>query len=444
MHERDIEGQEPIPKKEANPALGHNFEWYCQQNEKEKRIILENELPSTDSYKVDRFKVIEERQEPHESKFEAEFLVDICTDAEKDNFVNAFEKKTGNNFKIVNGERTGKGGWKQKGLKCSRNVRSTLSDKKESGGRGSGSGPVSGVERQPGKNQNCKTTMSVRLNPCLENHTGSDDCFKLSIKLNYDHSHEVESTNNWNFLEVEESVKQKLLEHFDNGLPPSRAKKQLEDDLKLEYGNKWLEVSSKRSINPDKKYVFRLYTSYWHDKFGTINGPEAFQKSKEFIDSYNSKAGAKVASIKQLENGSVVVCVVDEFMKRVHAVTPQSGQIMFVDATGSLDRLNHQLLKLMTESPVGGLPLGFIVLSEQTSKSLDVGFEEIKKLLPEEAFYGRGVEEGPAIIMTDDDSVSNLHFHYLLCNFQFLNLQIQFSLIKIIFFTILHAGLITQ
>ena len=81
------------------------------------------------------------------------------------------------------------------------------------------------------------------------------------------------------------------------------------------------------------KYVFRLYTSYWHDKFGTINGLEAFQKSKEFIDSYNSKVGAKVAPTKQLENGSVVVCVVDEFMKRV-----KSGQIMLVDATGSLDR----------------------------------------------------------------------------------------------------------
>ena len=135
-------------------------------------------------------------------------------------------------------------------------------------------------------------------------------------------------------------------------MTPSRAKKELENELKVEYGDKWLDVSSKRSINPDTKFVFRLYTSYWHNKFGTINGPDAFQKCKEYIDMYNEKAGKKIASIKQMDNGGVVVCVWDEFMSRVHAVTPQSSQIMFVDATGSLDRLNHQILKLMTESPV--------------------------------------------------------------------------------------------
>ena len=165
-------------------------------------------------------------------------------------------------------------------------------------------------------------------------------------------------------------------------------------------------MSSKRSINPDKNYIFRLHTSYWSNKFGTINGVDAYIKAKQFIDNYNVKAGDTVASIKQLDNGSVVVCVVDKFMKRVHSVVPQSGQIMFVDATGSLDRCNHQLLKLMTESPVGGLPLGFIILSEQTEKSLSVGLEEIKELLPDNAFSGAGVLAGPEIIMTDDDKVN--------------------------------------
>ena len=68
---------------------------------------------------------------------------------------------------------------------------------------------------------------------------------------------------------------------------------------------------------------------------------------------YNEKAGKKIESFKQIDNGGVVVCVCDEFMERVHAVTPQSSQIMFVDATRSLDRLNHQIVKLMTESLVG-------------------------------------------------------------------------------------------
>ena len=321
------------------------------------------------------------------------------------------ERKSGTNFNKSRTDRIGKSGVKQRALKCARNLRARLSNSQASGGKGSGSGPVKGVERQPGKNQNCKTTIGTRLQPCDKDHDNADieKCFNLKVELNYDHTHEVESTNSFNFLEVEDAAKLRLLELFETGLTPSRAKKAFEEELKLKYGEQWLEISSKRSINPDRNYVFRLHTSYWSNKFGTINGPDAFIKAKEFIDAYNEKAGQTIANIKQLDNGGVVVCVVDMFMGRVHSVVPQSGQIMFVDATGSLDRCNHQLLKLMTESPVGGLPLGFIILSEQTEKALSEGLDEIKKLLPNEAFAGRSVETGPEIIMTDDDKENLKH-----------------------------------
>lgn len=62
----------------------------------------------------------------------------------------------------------------------------------------------------------------------------------------------------------------------------------------------------------------------------------------------------------------------------------------------------------MTESPAGGLPLGFIVLSGQKEESLDVGFKAIKKLMPDGAFGERGAEMGQELIMTDGDSVSIL------------------------------------
>ena len=398
------------------------FQWNCSFNNLENRQVLEKELPEIYSYKVDRFKLVEKRNEPHESKFEAEFLVDICTEQERNEFISHFEKKTGTNFNKAWTDRVGKSGVKQRTLKCSRNVYVRLSDNQGSGGRGSGSGRVKGVERQPGKNQNCRTTISTKLQPCDKDHNNDDveKCFNLRIEIFYDHSHEVESTNSHNFLEVEESARLRLLELFESGLTPSRAKKAFEEELKIKYGDQWLEISSKRSINPDRNYVFRLHTSYWSNKFGTINGPDAFIKAKEFIEDYNEKAGQTIANIKQLDNGGVVVCVVDMFMGRVHSVVPQSGQIMFVDATGSLDRCNHQLLKLMTESPVGGLPLGFIILSEQTEKALSEGLVEIKKILPNEAFAGRSVETGPEIIMTDDDKESLKHLCKEYCGDVFL------------------------
>ena len=253
---------------------------------------------------------------------------------------------------------------------------------------------------------NCNTLMSTTLKPCNVDHSDLDQtCFSLSVSLTYDHTHSVDSTNSWNFLDVEEPARKRLIELFEEGLTAAKAKRVFEDELMEKYGDEWLEVSSKRSINPDTNFVSNLHTRYWKDKYGTINGPEAYQKASEFIKKYNKNAGSEVASIRQLENGTVVVVVVDELTKRVHKTVPQSGQIVFIDGTGSLDRVNHQLVKLMTESPVGGLPLGFMILSDQTEKTLDAGFEDLKKLLPEKAFFGRGANRGPALIMTDDDSV---------------------------------------
>ena len=91
----------------------------------------------------------------------------------------------------------------------------------------------------------------------------------------------------------------------------------------------------------------------------------------------------------------------------------QQPGICFVDGTSSLDRMNHQLIKLMTESPSGGLPLGFLILSDQKQETLKAGFAELKQLLPEKAFAGRGVETGPELFMTDDDPVSS--FYQIFC-----------------------------
>ena len=68
-----------------------------------------------------------------------------------------------------------------------------------------------------------KTSLRLTLRLCKsENCQG--ECFCSSVELIYDHCHEVESTTAWNFLEVEESARLRLIELFEAGLTPSRAK----------------------------------------------------------------------------------------------------------------------------------------------------------------------------------------------------------------------------
>ena len=85
-----------------------------------------------------------------------------------------------------------------------------------------------------------------------------------------------------------------------------------------------------------------MYTKYCK-RFGSANGPDSFLKAVEEITKINEKANEKIASIRQLECGTVIVAVCDEVMKRTHVLVPQAGDVMYVVATGSLDRCNHQV-----------------------------------------------------------------------------------------------------
>ena len=106
--------------------------------------------------------------------------------------------------------------------------------------------------------------------------------------------------------------------------------------------DEFFKISARRSVNPDSRTVFNLYTVFCK-RFGSINGPDAFMKAVELIEKINEKSGERIASIRQLEDKTIVVAVCDDLMRRTHALVPQSGDVIFVDATGSVDRCNHQV-----------------------------------------------------------------------------------------------------
>ena len=68
----------------------------------------------------------------------------------------------------------------------------------------------------------------------------------------------------------------------------------------------------------------------------------------------------------------------------------------------STDRQDSKLIKFMTCSPAGGLPLGFVVTSSENEKTLTRAFEVFKNILPDDAFGKRGKQNGPVLFMTDD------------------------------------------
>ena len=139
------------------------------------------------------------------------------------------------------------------------------------------------------------------------------------------------------------------------------------------YGEQeWYSMSGDRSVCPDKRYVDNLWTRLHLLKKGTMYGPDSFVRADQWVREYNSKHGKELAVVKQMElNGrmEMFACVVDPFQRRAHKILQQSGDIVAVDATSSLDLQDTKLVRFVTCSPAGGIPLGYILVSHENEKN---------------------------------------------------------------------------
>ena len=69
-----------------------------------------------------------------------------------------------------------------------------------------------------------------------------------------------------------------------------------------------------------------------------------------------------------------------------------------------MDEHNLRVFLMCTLSVAGALPLGIIITSDEKTETLVAAFSMFKQTLPVGAFYQRGPEVGPEIIMTDNCS----------------------------------------
>lgn len=123
----------------------------------------------------------------------------------------------------------------------------------------------------------------------------------------------------------------------------------------------------------------------------------------------------------------MVIAICTPLMCRVHQNVQQSGEMVFCDATSSLDRFNTSMFIISTSTAVGGLPLGVIITSDEEQDTIAQGLQLLKDVLPDDCFHGNGSSDGPPIIMTDDSFAQRNALRMawpksqlLLCAFHFL------------------------
>ena len=90
----------------------------------------------------------------------------------------------------------------------------------------------------------------------------------------------------------------------------------------------------------------------------------------------------------------------------IHSFTfqvQQSSELAFVDSSSNMEELNLRIFLFCTHSVVGALPLGILIVSDETTNTLVQGFTKLKESMGENAFYQRK-DLGPLVIMTDNCS----------------------------------------
>ena len=253
-----------------------------------------------------------------------------------------------------------------------------------------------------GKQTNCPAGISFKLKKTPEhNHDRNCSLFPCEMSIEFIHNHSIESANAVKFHIVSNDTKKNFFELFEAGHSPSSAYHEYKNLLRAKYGEQYVTISADRAIMPDYKWVYRQYEEYIQTKFGKINSPEAFEKAVDKVKDYNEKHNENLCVIEQV-SGETIVAVCDKLSKRVHKLLPQAGDIVYVDATSNLDRQDSKLIKFMTCSPAGGLPLGFVIVRSESEEILRDAFKKLKEVLPEDAFYNRGKKKGPVLFMTDD------------------------------------------
>ena len=375
---------------------------------------VKNIFPDGYKYMISDFALLERSKIVGEEKFNVVFRVDIANKDDINGFITKLGQKSGTTYNRFCGdiEGTGKKVVIRGYRKCHHNVR-RHSLKPDATHNGPGRQP--GTECVPGKNTECPALLKFSLSGShlhgsrskkLSLTRQNKDKYPLEVTLEFNHNHSINSADALRYRPVSDDVKIKFIELFNNDYTASSAFAKYKEDLRNTCTEDEFTVKmADRAVMPDYFWVFHLHAQYIENKFGSINGVDAYQRAVDKIKQYNDRHGLKVAKIAQTEKGETIVATCDPFCRRIHENLPQAGDIVLVDATSNLDRQDTKLFHIICPSPAGGMPLGNIIVSREDEPTVSAGFELYQSLLPAGAFFGRGAATGPKIAMTDDSQV---------------------------------------
>ncbi|XP_063868277.1 uncharacterized protein LOC135104676 [Scylla paramamosain] len=208
-------------------------------------------------------------------------------------------------------------------------------------------------------------------------------------------------------------VSEDTIEIFKNlyakGHSPASALNTHKLDMQLQHEKDYVYEAADRANCPDIQFCHRLYRKIFDKTYGAASGEQMLHDLEAAIESYNSEQGEVCGKIKDI-NGKIVIALCTPLMKRVHQNHDYSGELVFIDASGGMDRYDCRIFMMLTHSAAGGLPLRCLIVTSEWRDCIIQDLRLYLEILPKDGFFGRG-SSGPLVFLSDDSEAERQSLH---------------------------------
>ena len=314
--------------------------------------------------------------------FKAKFYIKLETEEEACNWIADFQQATQTTYQILKGSKTTGRLVSFKTVRHCQHYRKYFP---------SGQVPKKSEMSLRQKKTDCpsRLTLHVYCNRLRNSRKlpASDHDHLCEVEIIYNHNHPVIAAHSLSFCDVSEETKAKFYKYFACGHSAASARHQHKFYLQLFADAALVEkLLADRATNPNVQDVSRLFQAWRFQQPGSDHGTDMFDRLKEEVAAYNKSHddGGRAAvqwftgKSDSDEGKPLILAICSPIMYRAHKYIQQSSELVFMNATSSLDRFSCPTYILTTGSAAGAVLLGVFVVSNETAPTITNGLDLLK------------------------------------------------------------------
>ncbi|KAL5235033.1 hypothetical protein ACI65C_002443 [Semiaphis heraclei] len=252
------------------------------------------------------------------------------------------------------------------------------------------------------KHLSCVATLIIQIEHTFDEIDPYDKpTSKAVVVIRHIHNHKIMCADVLKYRIPSDEVKEQILKLFEEGKSPSKALLALKKQLYVDKCSNYYVCAGDRGEPSDPEWVYYQYYKTFKKHFGSSHGDAMMISLNDAVDEYNRDCNHECSSMEILDDGNFIIAILSPLMRRISEGFDESGEVLFIDSSGNVDRYGCKVFFIYTNSCACGMLVGSLIVTSEATSIIVKGLELWKKMLSPESLGKRG-QIGPRIFMTDD------------------------------------------